>query len=237
VKFVSSASYGVNDGIKAYSRLGLHLYEPLVVGLLARHVWTCPADAFIDHYRQHVSANHADIGVGTGYCLDRCEFGIPDPRIALIDLQPNCLKFVARRLAHYRPELYLHDAREPLLGVRPFDSIALGGILHCLPGDMHQKAKVFDALRPICNPGARIFGFTLVNDAIAQCAVRRIAYRALNGLRVVNCSHDTADDLRHALAIRFRNYSVEMIGCFAFFSAITNPSVSLTNYEPREIMS
>ncbi len=213
------ASYAPSDGIKAYTPLGLRLYDPLIVGLLARHVWKCSAEAFLGHYRRHISVNHADIGVGTGYCLDRCGFGTPAPRIALIDLQPRCLEFTARRLARYRPETYLHDARQPLRGVRPFDSVALGGILHCLPGDMQQKAAVFDSLRSICNDGARIFGFTLVNDAISQRVSRRLAYGCLNGLRVVNCRDDTADALREALACRFSDSTVEQIGCFAFFSA------------------
>lgn len=216
---VSFPPYAVSDGIKAYTRLGLRLYDRLIVGLLARHVWQCPAETFIAAYRKHLRANHADVGVGTGYCLDRCGFDVPAPRLALIDLQPNCLDFTARRLARYRPETYLRDARQPLLGIPAFDSVALGGILHCLPGDMREKAAVFDALRPICNPGATIFGFTLVNDAVAASHCRRLAWRALNGLRVVNCRDDTAAGLRHELAARFRDCTVENIGCFAFFSA------------------
>ena len=220
VKLVSaSASYLVSDGIKAYSRLGLRLYDPLIVAVLARYVWSCPGQTFIAHYRKHVSANHADIGVGTGYCLDRCGFPVAIPRIALIDLQPNCLEYAARRLARYQPEIHLHDARRPLLGVKPFDSIALGGLLHCLPGNLIEKSKVFDALRSICNPGTTVFGFTLVKDAVRERFSRRLAYCALNRLQLVNCSHDTADDWRRAFALRFRDYSVELFGCFAFFSA------------------
>ncbi|MBB6096377.1 hypothetical protein HNQ60_005299 [Povalibacter uvarum] len=216
---MSAASYASSDGIKAYTRLGLHLYDPLIVGVLARYVWDCPAEAFIDHYRQHVTGNHADIGVGTGYCLDRCGFDTPEPRIGLIDLQPNCLEFTANRLARYRPQVYLRDACRPLVGIDPFDSIALGGILHCLPGDMAQKCRVFDSLRPICRSGARIFGFTLVNDAIPDRTARRLAYRGLNGLRVINCMSDTAEELRQSLAARYVEHTVELIGCFAFFSA------------------
>ncbi|MET4728035.1 hypothetical protein ABIE09_001842 [Lysobacter enzymogenes] len=217
---VSFASpYAARDGIKAYTKLGLRLYDPLIVGLLARHVWQCPAETFIAAYRTHLRANHADVGVGTGYCLDQCGFDVPDPRLALIDLQPNCLGFTARRLSRYRPETYLRDVRQPLLGIPAFDSVALGGLLHCLPGDMREKAAVFDALRPICNPGATIFGFTLVNDAVAATQRRRLAWRALNDLRVVNCRDDTADGLRRELAMRFRDCTVEMTGCFAFFSA------------------
>jgi hypothetical protein len=226
----ATALFSPADGIKAYTRLGLRLYDLLIVGILARYVWECPAEAFVGQYRKYVSSNHADVGVGTGYCLDRCGFDAPDPRLALIDLQINCLEFTARRLARYRPQVFLHDASRPLLGVRPFDSVALGGILHCLPGDMRQKGAVFDALASICNDGATIFGFTLVNDAIPHRARRRLAYGLLNRLRVVNCLDDSADELRRALAVRFAHYSVDLTGCFAFFSAVAAHERSRTRH-------
>jgi hypothetical protein len=82
------------DSIKAYTKLGLHLYDPLIVKVVAPHVWGCRPDILVDHYRQHVTSNHADIGVGTGYFLDRCGFDSARPRLALIDLQPNCLAYI-----------------------------------------------------------------------------------------------------------------------------------------------
>src|SRR5688572_8199697 len=102
------------DSIKAYTKLGLHLYDPLIVHWVAPRVWGCSPDVLVDHYREHVTSNHADIGVGTGYFLDRCGFESPNPRVALIDLQPNCLAYTARRLSRYRPHTYVRDVLRPV---------------------------------------------------------------------------------------------------------------------------
>jgi hypothetical protein len=214
--------YTHDDGIKAYSKWGLPFYDALIVCGLAPRVWSCPPEAFLNHYDQHVTANHADVGVGTGFFLDRCEFRTALPRLALIDLQANCLAHTARRLARYRPETYIRDACQPIHGIRPFDSIALGGILHCLPGDMRSKGRVFDHVLGIARPNARIFGYTLVNDAIPDRLSRRLAWRLLHELRVINCVNDSARDLISVLSSRFTSYRVELIGCFAFFE-VTAP--------------
>src|SRR5690349_1665806 len=94
------------DSIKVYSPAGLRLYDWLVMGVFARHVWACPADRLVAHYRAHVTANHADIGVGTGYCLDRCGLHLSRPRLVLVDLEANCLDYAARRLARFGPQCF-----------------------------------------------------------------------------------------------------------------------------------
>ena len=128
--------------IKAYTAVGLRAYDALVMGVFARHVWGCEPDRLVDHYREHVTSNHADLGVGTGYCLERCGFEAGSPRLALIDLQPNCLSHAAKRLARYRPRCHVRDVLRPMQRIEesPFDSIALGGVLHCLAGDLKTKA-------------------------------------------------------------------------------------------------
>src|SRR5690348_1662891 len=110
----AETTYTATDGIKAYSHLGLQFYDSVVIRGLAPHVWGTSVDEFLAHYSQHLTPNHADIGVGTGYFLNRCDFGSDNPRIALIDLNPRCLAYAARQLARYRPETYLCDARLPL---------------------------------------------------------------------------------------------------------------------------
>ena len=210
------------NSIKAYSNLGLRAYDGLVMYGLLTHVWGCKPSDLVDHYRRHVTSNHADIGVGTGYCLDRCGFAFHDPRLALIDLQSNCLTYTARRLARYRPQTYVRDVLAPI-GALPggaFDSIALGGVIHCLAGDLHEKARVFDNIAALGRPGTKIFGYTLVSDQISARARRRAVHRLLNALRVVDNDNDRESDLRRELSSRFIGCRVESIGCMALFSAV-----------------
>jgi hypothetical protein len=207
------------DATNVYTKAGLHAYDALVMGVFAKQVWDCHPDNFLAHYRRHLTSNHAEIGIGTGYCLDHCGFRTSSPRLALIDLQPNCLEYCAKRLARFRPETHWHDARQPMrFEIRHFDSIAICGLLHCLPGDMRRKCEVFDALQPIAAPGTRIFGYTLVSDAIRHRARRRYAHRCLNHLRIIQNMDDKAADLSRELSHRFVSSSVESVGCIAFFS-------------------
>jgi hypothetical protein len=210
------------DSIKVYTKAGLGLYDPLIMCLLVKHVWGCHPSRLVGHYREHVTSNHADIGVGTALCLDRCGFSVPDPRIALIDLQPTCLEYAARRLARYQPQSFVRDALQPIHGIPGprFDSIALGGILHCLPGDLRRKSAVFDNIAPLTRCGTKIFGYSLVVDEVHRQLRRRITHRFLNSIRVIDNTNDRLADLNRELSARFIDCNVELVGCMALFSAV-----------------
>ena len=79
----------------------LKVYDITVLGLSNSFIWQCPTPRLLAHYDQHVSANHLDVGVVTGYFLDHCRFPSPVPRLALMDLNPNALKYAARRLVQF----------------------------------------------------------------------------------------------------------------------------------------
>jgi hypothetical protein len=212
----------IPDSTKAYTKLGLRVYDQLVMYLLLKHVWGCNPDDLVDHYRQHVTSNHADIGVGTGYCLDRCGFDSPSPRLVLIDLQSNCLQYTARRLSRYRPDIYVRDVLQPLREIPGgrFDSIALGGVLHCLAGNLREKGKAFDTIATLARSGTKIFSYSLVSDDVPLRTRSRVVHRLLNHLRVVDNSNDRLSDLRRELSTRFIDCRVEPIGCMALFSAV-----------------
>jgi hypothetical protein len=212
----------VPDSIKAYTKPGLRVYDWLVMHLFLKYAWGCSPDDLVEHYRRHVTSNHADIGVGTGYCLDRCGFDSPSPRLALIDLQPNCLQYTARRLSRYRPSTHLCDVLQPMRAITggPFDSIAMGGVLHCLAGDLRQKGRAFDRIATLARSGTKIFGYSLVSDEVPLRVRSRMVHRLLNRLRVVDNSNDRLSDLRRELAARFTDCRVEAIGCMALFSAV-----------------
>ena len=76
-----------------YSRLVLDLYDPLVLGPIARYVWRCPTSELLARYRQHIRSRHLDIGPGTGYFLSRSN--LPNgSRVTLVD--PNSQRPRAR---------------------------------------------------------------------------------------------------------------------------------------------
>jgi hypothetical protein len=223
------------DSIKAYTRLGLAAYDAFVVNVFAPHFWGCTPRRLLDHYRAHITSNHADVGVGTGYFLDRCGLDRRDPplaRLALIDLQPNCLRHTARRLARFRPSCHLRDVTRPVVGIDApaFDSIALGGILHCLVGPIEAKARVFDNLAMLAAPGTKIFGYTMVADGVHERAPARALHRLLNRLRVIDNDADRVADLSAALETRFTDTEVSLAGSMALFSAVVP-----ANYCPRRL--
>ena len=62
----------VAAGHAFYTRRSLAVYDLAILGYFSRLAWRCPASRIVDHYNLHVSANHLDVGVGTGYFLDHC---------------------------------------------------------------------------------------------------------------------------------------------------------------------
>lgn len=91
----------VAAGHAFYTRRSLAVYDLAILGYFSRLAWKCPARRILQHYDAHVTANHLDIGVGTGYFLDRCHFPSP-PRLVLMDPSDACLAKAGERGARYQ---------------------------------------------------------------------------------------------------------------------------------------
>src|SRR5262245_54092712 len=157
----------VKAGQAIYTQRTLALYDFLVLGVSNRFIWKCPTERLEDHYDKHVTANHLDVGVGTGYFLDRCRFPSTAPRVALMDLNADALQFASQRIARYKPETYRRNVLEPIsVEAAKFDSVGMNYLLHCLPSSIESKAVVFDHLRALMNPNALMFGSTLVQGGV-----------------------------------------------------------------------
>lgn len=210
----------VDAGQAVYTPGVLRLYDLLVLGLSNRFIWKCPTPRLVAHYDAHVSGSHLDVGVGTGYFLDRCRFPVVTPRVALMDLNENALRFAARRIARYAPEIYRRNVLEPIrFEAEPFDSVGVNYLLHCLPGAITEKAVVFDHLKPLMTEGAVLFGSTLLQGDARRSAAARRLMAFYNGKGVFSNECDDLDGLRSALEARFRDVSIETVGCAALFSA------------------
>lgn len=210
----------VEAGQAPYSRPFLAIYDRCVLGFNCRLVWRCATHHLLAHYNRHVSANHLDVGVGTGHFLDRCSFPSTMPRLALMDLNLNCLHVAAKRVARYSPEVYRRNVLAPIeIDAPGFDSIAALNVLHCLPGTMETKGAAFDHLKALLNPGGVLFGSTLLYRGVRMTPLARLVARWINRLGSMTNLEDDADGLRRALGKRFAETSVELIGCEALFWA------------------
>lgn len=206
-------------GQAAYTKTILRVYDLLVLGVSNRFIWKCPAHRLLAHYDRHVTANHLDVGVGTGYFLDKSRFPSANPRIALIDLNPNALETTARRIARYKPAVYRHNVLEPLrIDGQGFDSVAMNYLLHCLPGTFEAKFAAVDHITALMNPGAVLFGATILQDHVNRGRVAK-GLSALYNDRGIFCNReDHFDTLKEAMSRRFRDVSIETVGCVALFS-------------------
>ena len=215
-----SAISTTRDGARIYTRCLLACYDLFVYRVLAPYVWRCDPWYFRDLYHRYMSGNHADVGVGTGYFLNQSPHKPEAARIGLFDLQPNCLRYTAARLARFQPETYECDVLEPIpfTGKR-FSSIGLGGILHCIPGNLTEKGIVFDAIEPLMEPATQVFGYTILNRGVRKTLLSRVVFFLLNRMKVINGESDSAAQLHVELNKRFKQVNIEVVGCIALFNA------------------
>lgn len=208
----------VEAGQAIYTQRTLLFYDLVVLGISNKFVWQCPTQRLIEHYNRDITANHLDVGVGTGYFLDRCQFPSSTPRIALMDLNTNALEFAAQRLARYQPERYCQNVLEPIiLEAKKFDSVGINYLLHCLPGSIEPKSIAFDYLRAMMNPNAVIFGSTLLQGIPQNWFAKRLM-GVYNSKGIFSNQDDGLEGLERSLSKRFRDVSIQVVGCAALFS-------------------
>lgn len=207
-------------GAEVYSQFVLKIYDWYVLWYNCRFLWECPAYHFLELYNQYVSANHLDIGVGTGYFLDKCQFPCTNVRLALMDSNANPLKTASKRLFRYSPEVYQRNASEPFgINAQPFDSIGMMNLLHCIPGNLKTKAIVFEYAKEVMNPGAVIFGSTILYKGIKHNALATLAIKCYNKTGSMTNMDDSLEDIQESLRSSFSDSSVKVIGCEALFWA------------------
>ncbi len=209
----------VEAGQAVYTRTTLAAYDIIVLGISNQYIWKCPSTKIEENYNKFVSANHLDVGVGTGYFLDRCHFPSESPRIALMDLNTNALDFASKRIGRYMPEIYRQNILEPISGdILQFDSVGLNYLLHCLPGAITEKAVVFEHLKSLMNPGATIFGSTILQGGVKRNLAATYLMQFYNQKGIFSNVRDDIEGLKSELNKSFEDVVVEVIGCVALFS-------------------
>lgn len=209
------------EAAEVYSHFLLTIYDAFVLSFVCPLIWRCPKAKILSIYNRYVANSHLDIGVGTGYFLDNCQFPTPSPKITLLDLSENCLNRTAHRIRRYQPSITMADVLEPLtLSNIKFDSVALNYVLHCLPGSIQHKARVFENIKPFLNPGAVVFGATVLGKNIQLGSIPRRLMSLYNKKGIFNNLEDDADSLTSILEQYFSNVTIEMVGSVAIFTGI-----------------
>ena len=218
-----SAPYTYDDveaGQAAYNPRTLALYDLWVTQVSNRWIWQCPPEAIADFYDRNASLNHLDVGVGSGYYPAHCKKLRRGARVALMDMNPESLRFAARRIAALKPETWQANVLEPIAqNIPPFDSVALNYLIHCLPGTIESKAVVFANLKPLLNPGGVLFGTTLLQGGVRRTLQARALMRAYNRRRLIQNERDHLRGLHAGLEASFPAVEIEVRGAVALFRA------------------
>lgn len=211
-------------GQSEYTRPFLMVYDRVVLGFVAWFVWRCPTSRLVEQYRRHIRDRHLDVGPGTGYFLERS--GLSDgSQVTILDPNANVLDHAARRLRHLDITAVEADVLKPLPGVGPFDSAALHGVIHCLPGPLARKAGAVANVAAVLAPTGVLFGASVLGTTGPHTWLARRVLNALNRRGVFDNLDDTEAGLREMLGASFERVELETVGSVAIFAA-TNPRTS-----------
>ncbi len=206
-----------HPGFAVYTRGVLSIYDWWVLGISNRLIWKCPTSRLLALYDEHVSGNHLEIGVGTGFFLDRCRFPAARPRVVLFDANRTCLERAARRIARYGPLTLQGDVMQPIDAPGNFDSVGMNYVLHCLPGPMAGKTAAIRHAASLLNPGGVFFGSTILSGGVRRGRVACWLMARYNARGIFSNRTDDLESLRTALGSCFRDPLVTTVGCVAIF--------------------
>ena len=218
------------NGQREYTRLFLTIYDSLVLGFFAPVVWRCPPSRLVEEYRRHLGHRHLDVGPGTGYFLARAD--IPDRRpVTLLDPNLNVLDYASRRLQRLEVTSVEADVCKPLPVHGPFDSAALNGVLHCLPGPLPRKAADIANVAAVVAPTGVLFGATILGDSEHNTRLSRTVLKANNRRGTFDNLGDTREGLREILEASFEDVDLEEVGSMAIFAARNPRATQSTSHD------
>ena len=220
-ELVQELSDTIAPGAAIYTPRLLAVYDTVVLGFSNLCVWRCPSHLTVSFYNRHISARHLDVGVGTGYFLNRCRFPTSRPTLAILDANPHCLRVAGSRLRRYKPTTYLADVLRPLdVANAPFDSIGLNYVLHCLPVSLARKGAVFEHLSALLAPGGVLFGTTIVGRGVRHGLLARALLYMYNAHDIFTNGGDNCADIETLLRASFSDVVMHVVGDVVFFVAV-----------------
>lgn len=208
------------DGIKVYTSLSLKLYDWWVLRVSNRYAWKCVTERhLIPHFRNSMKNNHLDVGVGTGYYLSFAPYSC---NISLLDLNVASLEAANTRAGRNRvKESILHDVFDPYPRYlqAQFDSVSMFYLLHCLPGEMNDKAEVIAHASAALTKEGGLFGATILGDDADHNIFGRKLMRIYNQKGIFSNRTDSAEGLASLLSRYFYHVEIAVEGRVALFKA------------------
>ncbi|MCL1125324.1 class I SAM-dependent methyltransferase [Shewanella surugensis] len=207
-------------GQAVYTRKMLLIYNLWVLGFSNACLWRCPTAFLRAEFHKKVSLNHLDVGVGTGYYLEKC-LTHTARRVGLLDVNPVSLSTAAAKIRAFHPEIYKGNVLAPLsLDCDKFDSISMNYLLHCLPGNIVTKSVVFWHLNEYLKEGGVLFGSTILGQGTYPGFFATKLMNFYNSKGIFDNLSDDLTSLETVLNETFTQVKVEMRGCVAIFSAV-----------------
>ncbi|WP_170308369.1 class I SAM-dependent methyltransferase [Parashewanella tropica] len=211
----------IDAGQAIYSKKILMIYDIWVLGISNTFIWRCPTRHLRALFSEHVSNNHLDVGVGTGYFLDKC-LKAKERRVALLDLNPNSLAATADRIQRFSPEINQGNVLAPIsLQGEKFASISINYLLHCLPGTMTEKSQAFGYLAEHLMADGVLFGSTILGQGLPKSFLANKLMRFYNEKGAFSNLGDDMISLKAGLKRYFEDVEVRTRGCVAIFVART----------------
>ncbi|API86325.1 class I SAM-dependent methyltransferase [Francisella uliginis] len=196
-------------GQKIYTRITLRLYNFVVLFFNNTFVWRCKTAKLLKLYSDNVSLNHLDIGVGSGYYLNKLHTKLK--KVTLMDLNLDCLRYVKNLLKNKDVSIYqvdiLEDIEEKFFS--KFDSISCNYLIHCLP-DNGSKEIVFKNIAKMFKSDGVAFGSTIINEYDSKLAIK-IANK-FNSKGIFDNVNDSYESIEKYISNNFEKYSVKKIG-------------------------
>ena len=205
-------------GQREYTPLFLRIYDPLILGFFTPVVWRCPTTRLVEGYRRHLGHRHLDVGPGTGYFLERA--GLPDGSpVTLLDPNVHVLDHASRRLQRLDITAVEADVCKPLPVDGPFDSAALNGVIHCLPGPLPRKAAAVANVAAVLTPTGVLFGASILGLSGRTYPVVANLLKANNRRGTFDNLDDTQEGLGEILEASFERVELATVGSMAIFAA------------------
>lgn len=215
--------------LEVYSPFVLSIYDYFVLSFFCPLLWGCGKTPILNLYNKYVTTQHMDIGVGTGYFLDKCQFPNAKPNITLVDLNDSCLDYTSQRIQRYNPKTCKTDIYQPLSLNEKFNSVSMTLLLHCLPGSIQDKAKIFENITPLLSPGATLFGATVLGKNVELNFIAKKLMKVYNKHKIFCNLQDDLEGLTTALNSYFTQVEIEMRGAIALFCA-RYKSIPMTSF-------